>query len=67
MMMTLNMYEMMFEVAEYIGIGIIAYAEVVNVFTLTLMYRDLMLERTDLKTCKAFEIGHVVLEIVIVS
>ena len=30
MMMTLNMLEMMCEVADYIGIGIDAYAEVVD-------------------------------------
>ena len=60
MMMTLNMHEMMCEVAKYIVIGIDAYAVVVNVFTKTLMSRDLMLERTELKICKAFAIEHVV-------
>ena len=67
MKMTLNMYEMMCDVAEYIGIGINAYADVVDVLTMTLMYHDLMLERTESKICKAFAIGHVVLEVVIVS
>ena len=59
-MMTLNMYEMMCEVAKYIGIGIDAYVEVVDVFTMTLLFRDLMLEQTKSKICKAFAIGHVV-------
>ena len=58
MMMTLNMYEIM--CVDYIGIEIDAYAEVIDVLTLTLMYRDLMLERTSSKICKAFAIGHIV-------
>ena len=45
--MTLNMYKMMCEVAEYIGIGIDEYKEVVDVFTMTLMYRDLIIEWTE--------------------
>ena len=49
--MILNMYLMM---------GIDAYAEVVDVFTMTLMYSDLMLERTESKICKAFAIGQLV-------
>ena len=51
---------MMCEVVEYIGIRIDASAEVVDVFTMTLMYRDLMLGRTESKICKAFVIEHVV-------
>ena len=50
--MTLNMYEKMCEVAENIGIGINAYAEVVDVFTMTLMYCDLMLEYLESKFVK---------------
>ena len=55
-----DMYEMMCEVAECIGIGIDAYAEVVNVFAMTRMNRDLMLEQTESKICEAFALGHVV-------
>ena len=44
---TLNMHEMMCEVAEYNAIEIDAYAKVVDVFTKTLMYHDLMLERNE--------------------
>ena len=60
MMMTSNMLEMMCEVAEYIEIGINAFVGVVYEFTMTLMCRDLMLERTESKICKALAIGGVV-------
>ena len=51
--------EMMCEVADYIGIGDHVYAEVVDVFTMTLMFGDIMLERSEAKICRAFTVGHV--------
>ena len=43
MMMSSNMYKMMYEVAKYIGIEIDTHADVVDVFTMTLMYCGHML------------------------
>ena len=59
-MMTLHMYEMMYEVADYIGIEVNAYAEVVNVFAMTLMNCDIMIERKEVKIYNAFAIRHIV-------
>ena len=41
-MMTANMYEVMFTVSEYIGIKLCEYAEIVDIFTMSVMYYDAM-------------------------
>ena len=53
-MMTVDMYDMICVVAEYVGIEVHMYAEAVDVFTMTLMYRDVMNERIETTTCKTF-------------
>ena len=58
-MMTVDMYDMICVVAEYVGIEVHMYAEVVDVFTMTLMYRDVMDERIETTVCKAFSRGSV--------
>ena len=46
-MMTVDMYEMMCKVADYVGINVVrAYTEVlVDVFPMTLMFLDMMEEK----------------------
>ena len=53
-MMTVDIYNMICVVAEYVGIEVHMYAEVVDVFTMTLMYRDVMDERIETTVWKAF-------------
>ena len=44
-MVTVNMFEVMCKAADYVGIVVRMYAEVVDVFTMTLLYRDFMNEK----------------------
>ena len=53
-MMTVDMYDMICVVAEYVGIEVHMYAEAMDVFTMTLMYRDVMDERIETTVWKAF-------------
>ena len=53
-MMTVDMYDMICVVAEYVGIEVHMYAEVVDVFNMTLVYRDVMDERIETTLCTAF-------------
>ena len=46
-------------VTEYVSIKVHMYAEVVDVFTMTLMYRNGMDERIETTTCKVFPRGSV--------
>ena len=41
-MMTVNMYDMICVMVDYVGIEVHTYAKEANVFTITLMYRDVM-------------------------
>ena len=41
-MMTVDMYDMICVVEEYVSIEVHMYAEVVDVCTMTLMYRDVL-------------------------
>ena len=43
--MIVDMYEMMCVVADYVSIGIHTYAKKVDVFTISLMYRDVTEEK----------------------
>ena len=52
--MTVNTFEIMCEVADCVGIGVSTYAEIADVFTMTLMYREVMEEKIEAKMCKAF-------------
>ena len=61
-MMTVDMYDMICVVAEYVSIQVHMYAEVVDVFTITLMYRDVMEERIETTVCKEFSRGSVYLD-----
>ena len=45
--MTVDMYDMICIVAQYVGIEVHVYAEVVEMFTMTLMYRNVMDERIE--------------------
>ena len=58
-MMTVEIYDMICVVAEYVGIEVHIYVEVVDVFIMTLMYRDVMDERIEKTVCKAFSRGSV--------
>ena len=53
-MMTANMYEIMCTVSEYIGIELSDYAEIVDIFTMSMMYYDAMEERAKATMLKAF-------------
>ena len=43
-MMTVKTFEIMCEVTNFVGIGVHSYVELVDVFTMTLMYGDAMEE-----------------------
>ena len=53
------MYVMICVVAKYAGIEVYMYADVVDVFTMTLMHRDVIDERIETTVCKAFSRGSV--------
>ena len=53
-MMTANMYEVMCTVSEYIGIELSEYAEIVDIFTINVMYYDAMKKRAKTTMLKAF-------------
>ena len=59
-MMTVDMYEIMCTAADYVGIGVLTYAEIAGVFTMNLIYRDETEGKIDARMCKAFLKGIVV-------
>ena len=52
--MTANMCEAMCIVSEYIGIKLSEYAEIVDIFTMRVMYYDVMNERAKATMLKVF-------------
>ena len=60
-MMTENMYEAMCTVSEYIGIELSEYAEIVDIFTMSVMYYDAMEERAKATMLKAFSSESIIL------
>ena len=54
-MMTVDMYDMIYVVAEYVEIEVHMYAQTMDMFTMTLMYRDVMNERIETTVWKAFQ------------
>ena len=59
-MMTANMYEVMCTISEYVGNKLHELAEIVDIFTMSLMYYDAMEEKTKAKMLKAFPSGNVI-------
>ena len=57
-MITVDMYNMMCVVADYADIGVHMYAEFFDVFTIKLMYRDVMEKRIEATVYKAFSRGN---------
>ena len=55
--MTVDMYDITCVVAEFVSIEVHMQAEVVDVFTMTLMYGKVMEERIETTVCKAFSRG----------
>ena len=52
--MTANMYEVICTASEYVGIEISEYAEIVDIFTMSVMYYDAMEGRAKVTILKAF-------------
>ena len=51
---TVDMYDIICVVAEYVGIEVHMYVKVVDVFPMMLMYRDVMNKRIETTVCKTF-------------
>ena len=58
--MTVDTYEIMCAVINYVEIGIHTYAEIADVLTMNLIYHDAVEEKIDARIRKAFPNGSVV-------
>ena len=61
-MMTVDMYNMICGMADYVGIEVRTYAEVVDVLTITLMYGDVMEEKFEITVQYTFKRKYVDLD-----